>query len=133
SGGEERPRWGRSTQAWAAELVGTGHTNREAIADLVRGEVTRQLETMDVVPRGEYERLARRVAELERRLAARQAVERALAPQSATGGLPVSSVDAGGDERAPDAVQSTLDETTSPAKAPKEPAAVPERGEGAAA
>ena len=129
--GEDLPKVGQNIQALAAELVETSRTNREAIADLVRGEVTRQLETMDVVPRGEYERLARRVAELERRLAARHAVERALAPQSASGVLPVSSVDAGGEDRAPEAVQSTVDETTRTAKASKEPASVTETGEAA--
>ncbi|WP_285735129.1 membrane fusogenic activity family protein [Nocardiopsis sp. ATB16-24] len=89
-------RVGQSIQALAGELVETNRSNREALADLVRREVERQLESMDVVPRAEHERLVRRVAELERRLAARHAVERALgatgtgpsSPVGATAGLP---------------------------------------------
>ncbi|MEV2277104.1 membrane fusogenic activity family protein [Nocardiopsis sp. NPDC049922] len=65
------PRVGQDIQALAGELIETSQANRAAIAALVRSEVGRQLERMDVVPRGEYDRLARRVAELERRLAAR--------------------------------------------------------------
>lgn len=91
--GEDPPRVGQSIQVLAGELIETSRTNREAIADLVRGEVTRQLESMDVVSRGEYERLTRRVAELERRLAARHAVERALAPRSSGEASPVSPAD----------------------------------------
>ncbi|MFD3686255.1 membrane fusogenic activity family protein [Nocardiopsis sp. NPDC058631] len=75
------PRVGQSIQALAGELIATSQSNRSAIADLVRAEVERQLERMDVVPRGEHERLVRRVAELERRLASRHAVERVLAPE----------------------------------------------------
>lgn len=76
--GEAAPRVGQNIQALAGELIETSQANRTAIADLVREEVGRQLECMDVVPRDEHERLARRVAELERRLAARRAVERVL-------------------------------------------------------
>lgn len=77
------PRVGQSIQTLAGELIETSQSNRTAIADLVRAEVERQLERMDVVPRGEHDRLVRRVAELERRLAARHAVERALTPEAA--------------------------------------------------
>ncbi|XKK40431.1 accessory factor UbiK family protein [Nocardiopsis sp. ARC36] len=84
------PRVGQSIQALAGELIETSQANRSALADLVRAEVGRQLERMDVVPRGEYERLVRRVAELERRLAARHAVERALAPEAAGAASPVA-------------------------------------------
>ncbi|CAL9581669.1 hypothetical protein SUDANB121_05072 [Nocardiopsis dassonvillei] len=65
------PRVGPSIQALAGELLETSRANREALAELVRSEVERRLERMDVVPRSEHERLVRRVAELERRLAAR--------------------------------------------------------------
>ncbi|GAA1000347.1 membrane fusogenic activity family protein [Nocardiopsis tropica] len=84
------PRVGQSIQALAGELIETSQANRSALADLVRAEVGRQLERMDVVPRGEHERLVRRVAELERRLAARHAVERALAPEAAGAASPVA-------------------------------------------
>lgn len=60
---------GRSIQALAAELIETSQGNREALGDLVRAEVAREMERRDMVPRAEYDRLARRVAELERRLA----------------------------------------------------------------
>lgn len=69
------PRVGQSIQALAGELLETSRANREALAELVRSEVERRLERMDVVPRSEHERLVRRVAELERRLAARQGRE----------------------------------------------------------
>lgn len=104
--GDSLPRVGQSIQVLAGELVETSRANREAIAELVRGEVTRQLETMDVVSRGEYERLARRVAELERRLAARHAVERALVPRSTGGASPVGAPDTGGEE-VPEEVRET--------------------------
>jgi BMFP domain-containing protein YqiC len=84
------PRVGQSIQALAGELIETSQANRSALADLVRAEVGRQLERMDVVPRGEHERLVRRVAELERRLAARHAVERALATEAAGAASPVA-------------------------------------------
>lgn len=109
--GEGLPsRVGQSIQALAGELVETNQSNREALADLVRREVERQLESMDVVPRAEHERLVRRVAELERRLAARHAVERALVttgtgpsspvgaaagPQNVTASLAKGTVEAG--------------------------------------
>ncbi|WP_150243426.1 accessory factor UbiK family protein [Nocardiopsis quinghaiensis] len=86
------PRVGQSIQALAGELIETSQANREAITDLVRSEVERQLERMDVVPRAEHERLARRVAELERRLAARHAVERALVTTGTGASSPVRAV-----------------------------------------
>ncbi|MFW6642301.1 membrane fusogenic activity family protein [Nocardiopsis algeriensis] len=73
------PRVGQSIQALAGELIETSQANRAALAELVRAEVERRLEQMDVVPRPEYERLVRRVAELERRMVTRLA-ERAPAP-----------------------------------------------------
>ncbi|PDP87701.1 membrane fusogenic activity family protein [Glycomyces fuscus] len=85
------PRVGQSIQNLAGELIETSQANRAAIADLVRAEVGRQLERMDVVPRADHERLVRRVAELERRLAARHAVEHALAPVDAGASSPVRS------------------------------------------
>ncbi|GHD34650.1 coiled-coil domain-containing protein [Nocardiopsis kunsanensis] len=88
---EAAPRVGQSIQALAGELIETSQANRTAIADLVREEVGRQLESMDMVPRDEHERLTRRVAELERRLAARHAVERALAVDSDVSGHPSSA------------------------------------------
>ncbi|KOX19157.1 hypothetical protein [Nocardiopsis sp. NRRL B-16309] len=69
-------RVGQSIQALAGELIATNEANRTAIADLVRSEVAHQLERMDIVPRTEYERVVRRVAELERRLAARHMADR---------------------------------------------------------
>ncbi|MBR8742748.1 membrane fusogenic activity family protein [Nocardiopsis sp. MG754419] len=83
------PRVGQNIQALAGELIETSQANRSAIADLVRAEVGRALEQMDMVPRGEYERVVRRVVELERRMAARHAVERVLAPRGgASSALP---------------------------------------------
>ncbi|GAA1120961.1 coiled-coil domain-containing protein [Nocardiopsis metallicus] len=79
--GEAPPRVGQSIQALAGELIETSQANRAAVADLVRAEVRSALEQMDMVPRAEYERVVRRVAELERRMAARQTVERVLAPR----------------------------------------------------
>ncbi|WP_017573047.1 accessory factor UbiK family protein [Nocardiopsis halotolerans] len=87
------PRVGQSIQTLAGELIETSQSNRAAIADLVRSEVERQLERMDVVPRAEHERLVRRVAELERRLAARQVVERALAPVGVGASSPLRAPD----------------------------------------
>lgn len=86
------PRVGQSIQNLAGELIETSQANRAAIADLIRSEVGRQLERMDVVPRADHERLVRRVAELERRLAARHAVEYALAPVDAGASSPVRPV-----------------------------------------
>ena len=84
------PRVGQNIQALAGELIETSQANRTAIADLVRAEVGHALEQMDMVPRAEHERVVRRVAELERRLGARHAVERALAPRDgASSVLPV--------------------------------------------
>ncbi|MFV2197275.1 membrane fusogenic activity family protein [Nocardiopsis sp. LOL_012] len=88
------PRLGQSIQALAGELIETNRSNRSAIADLVRAEVGRQLERMDVVPRTEHDRLVRRTAELERRLAARQGLERPSAQAegaTASGVRPVPS------------------------------------------
>lgn len=79
--GEAPPRVGQSIQTLAGELIETSQANRAAVADLVRDEVRYALEQMDMVPRAEYERMVRRVAELERRMAARHAVERVLAPR----------------------------------------------------
>ncbi|WP_017582667.1 coiled-coil domain-containing protein [Nocardiopsis valliformis] len=79
--GEAPPRVGQSIQTLAGELIETSQANRAAVADLVRAEVRSALEQMDMVPRAEYERVVRRVAELERRMAARQTVERVLAPR----------------------------------------------------
>lgn len=70
------PRVGQNIQALAGELIETSQANRTAIAELVRAEVGRALEQLDVVPRAEHDRVVRRVAELERRLGARYAVER---------------------------------------------------------
>ncbi len=78
--GEAPPRVGQSIQTLAGELIETSQANRAAVADLVRAEVRQALEQMDMVPRAEYERVVRRVAELERRMAARHAVERVLTP-----------------------------------------------------
>jgi len=89
------PRVGQSIQALAGELIETSQSNRSAIADLVRAEVVRQLERMDVVPRGEHERLVRRVAELERRLAYRHAVERVPVPEPEGASSPVAAGPAG--------------------------------------
>lgn len=96
--GEEEARpatVGQSIQNLAGELIETSQSNRAAIADLVHAEVTRQLESVDAVPRAEYERVVRRVAELERRLAARHAVERALATGAGIGTTPAPSPEAG--------------------------------------
>lgn len=79
--GEAPPRVGQSIQTLAGELIETSQANRAAVADLVRDEVRYALEQMDMVPRAEYERMVRRVAELERRMAARHAVERVLTPR----------------------------------------------------
>ncbi|MDT0330324.1 coiled-coil domain-containing protein [Nocardiopsis lambiniae] len=87
------PRVGQSIQALAGELLETSRANREALAELVRAEVEHRLERMDVVPRAEHERLVRRVAELERRLAARQGWERPVAvpaPQERAEETPVA-------------------------------------------
>lgn len=120
--GEAAPRVGQSIQALAGELIETSQANRSAIADLVREEVGRQLQSMDLVPRDEHERLARRVSELERRLAARHAVERALVVNADAPGSPSSADrDERGDEAGP------RSEPAAPAPEP-EPAAPDEEG-----
>ncbi|WP_017616455.1 coiled-coil domain-containing protein [Nocardiopsis salina] len=108
--GESAPRVGQSIQVLAGELIETSQANRAAIADLVREEVGRQLETMDVVPRSEHERLSRRVAELERRLAARHAVERALSVDASAGPQPSEPVAAPQREAGAEARDTSADE-----------------------
>ncbi|ASU84603.1 hypothetical protein CDO52_18945 [Nocardiopsis gilva YIM 90087] len=65
-------RVGQNIQTLATELMETNDANREALGALVQAEVERALERLDLVPRSDYERLTRRVAELERRLAAQR-------------------------------------------------------------
>ncbi len=62
-------RVGHDIQSLAAELIETNQANRAALASMVEAEVNRVLERHDLVRRDEYERVVRRVAELERRLA----------------------------------------------------------------
>src|SRR5690606_20026308 len=69
-------RVGPSIQALATELIETSQSNRAALGRLVEEEVARVLDRLDLVPRDDYDRLARRVAELERRLAAVTAAQR---------------------------------------------------------
>ncbi|KUP95261.1 hypothetical protein [Thermobifida cellulosilytica] len=69
-------RVGPSIQALAAELIETSRNNRAALGRLIEEEVARVLDRLDVVPRDDYDRLARRVAELERRLASVTAAQR---------------------------------------------------------
>lgn len=64
---------GRGIQELAAELVEASETNRARLTELISEEVRRQLQQQDLVSRAEYERVLRRVADLERRLAARTA------------------------------------------------------------
>jgi len=71
--GDAASRAGSPIQALAGELIETGQVNRQALNALISGEVARALERADVVSRADYDRLARRVAELERRLAAQRA------------------------------------------------------------
>ncbi|WP_159943740.1 MULTISPECIES: membrane fusogenic activity family protein [unclassified Nocardiopsis] len=120
------PRVGQSIQTLAGELLRTSQANRAALADLVRAEVERQLEDMDVVPRSEHERLVRRVAELERRLAARHAVERVLAVPGAVDASSVAALQrpapaAGpaqdGSSAGRDSSAGTADESSEPAAA----------------
>lgn len=87
------PRLGQNIQALAGELIETSQANRAAIADLVRAEVESALERMDMVPRSEYERVVRRVAELERRMAARQPVERVVASRGESSPVPRAPVE----------------------------------------
>ncbi|GAB3212167.1 hypothetical protein ACQEU5_16945 [Marinactinospora thermotolerans] len=67
-------RVGHTIQTLAADLIETSKANRAALDDLIEAEVRRVLDRLDLVRRDEYDRLARRVAELERRLASRTAV-----------------------------------------------------------
>ncbi|MEU3018502.1 MULTISPECIES: membrane fusogenic activity family protein [unclassified Nocardiopsis] len=102
--GEAPPRVGQSIQALASELIETSQANRAAVAELVRAEVRGALEQMDMVPRAEHERVVRRVAELERRMAARHAVERVLEPRGgASSELPDGGKAPSGRVRAPEA------------------------------
>ncbi|WP_017559648.1 coiled-coil domain-containing protein [Nocardiopsis baichengensis] len=102
---------GRTIQALAAELIETGQANREALGELVRAEVGREMERRDMVPRSEYDRLARRVAELERRLA------------SVRGGAPLWTRAAAVPE------QAAPEQEPEPEPAPAAPAAVAEAPE----
>lgn len=95
------PRLGQNIQALAGELIETSQANRAAIADLVRAEVESALERMDMVPRSEYERVVRRVAELERRMAARQPVERVAASRGETSSTSPAPVEGEEDRREP--------------------------------
>lgn len=108
--GVRPPRVGQSIQALATELIETSQANRAAIADLVAAEVRRAVERLDVVPRSEYERLVRRVAELERRLATRYPVVREPEP-------PVPPVPAGAE------AQAAADGADTPAESAPEPGA----------
>ncbi|TDQ47542.1 hypothetical protein [Actinorugispora endophytica] len=69
-------RVGHSIQALATDLIETSRANRAAIGTLVEGEVERLLDRLDLVRRDEHDRLLRRVAELERRLASTAAAQR---------------------------------------------------------
>ncbi|MFE1167932.1 membrane fusogenic activity family protein [Nocardiopsis sp. NPDC058789] len=123
--GEAPPRVGQSIQTLAGELIETSQANRAAVAELVRSEVRGALEQMDMVPRAEYERMVRRVAELERRMAARHAVERVLEPRGgASSELPV-------EEKAP--VARVEPEAAEEAPVPVVPETAPESGEGESA
>ncbi|WP_156003755.1 membrane fusogenic activity family protein [Streptomonospora sp. PA3] len=75
---EGAPRAGSPIQTLAGELIETSQANREALNSLVSSEVERALERLELVSRADYDRLARRVAELERRLAAQRAVPRSV-------------------------------------------------------
>lgn len=79
-------RVGHSIQALAAELLETSRANRAAISGLVEGEVERFLDRLDLVRRDEHDRLVRRVAELERRLASAAAAQRRRAVEEAEAG-----------------------------------------------
>ncbi|WP_306371263.1 membrane fusogenic activity family protein [Nocardiopsis sp. CC223A] len=124
------PRVGQTIQALAGELLETSRANREALAELVRSEVEHRLERMDVVPRSEHERLVRRVAELERRLAARSgrewapavpAVEvRAVEVEEVPAAAATAVVDAGADETpGQDAAPETLEVSGASGDAPE--------------
>ncbi|MDS1269496.1 hypothetical protein RIF23_04200 [Lipingzhangella sp. LS1_29] len=64
-------RTGKEIQTLAAQLVETSAYNRARLTELIEQEVSRQVAHLDVVPRAEYERAVRRIADLERRLATR--------------------------------------------------------------
>ncbi|MFE3461601.1 membrane fusogenic activity family protein [Nocardiopsis aegyptia] len=129
-------RVGQSIQALAGELIATNEANRTAIADLVRSEVAHQLERMDIVPRPEYERVVRRVAELERRLAARHMADRVPVTEvpvvAATAGTVVggaSAEDTGTAERPVAAApEASADDSEDPAPATAATAAVTATG-----
>ncbi|MFD0776020.1 membrane fusogenic activity family protein, partial [Streptomonospora algeriensis] len=70
--GDGAQRAGSPIQTLAGELIETSQANREALNALVSSEVERALERLELVSRADYDRLARRVAELERRLAAQR-------------------------------------------------------------
>lgn len=61
---------GAGIQSLASELVTTSAANREALGELVEVEIDRVLNEAGYVRREEHDRLLRRVADLERRLAA---------------------------------------------------------------
>ncbi|QVQ52111.1 hypothetical protein J4H86_25935 [Spiractinospora alimapuensis] len=61
---------GAGIQSLASELVATSAANREALGELVAVEMDRVLSEAGYVRREEHDRLLRRVADLERRLAA---------------------------------------------------------------
>ncbi|WP_067965190.1 hypothetical protein [Nocardiopsis trehalosi] len=82
------PRVGATIQTLATDLIETSRANREALDALVRAEVEQVLGRLDLVRRDDYDRLARRVAELERRLA-----QRAPAARSAGAPAPVQPAD----------------------------------------
>jgi hypothetical protein len=135
-------RVGQSIQALAGELIETNEANRTAIADLVRSEVAHQLERMEIVPRAEYERVVRRVAELERRLAARYMVERVPVAEvpvvAAAAGAVVGGASAPGPESAPPAAAAVTvpapvedAEDPEPGAAAREPAGEDEAATGA--
>ncbi|TQN31301.1 hypothetical protein FHX37_1201 [Haloactinospora alba] len=63
------PGVGQSIQTLANDLLETSKANRDALLRVVEAEVNRALSRADLVRRSDYDRLARRVAELERRMA----------------------------------------------------------------
>lgn len=86
-------RVGHSIQALAVDLVETSRANRAALSTLVEGEVERLLGRLDLVRRDEHDRLARRVAELERRLAAPSAAQRRRAAEEVQQAVPAAVVE----------------------------------------
>jgi len=127
--GETPPRVGQSIQTLAGELIETSQANRAAVAELVRSEVRSALEQMDMVPRAEHERMVRRVAELERRMAARHAVERVLEPRGgASSELPVEEKAPVEPEAVAEAPESVVPEPV--ASEPEVPEAAPEADKG---